>query len=114
MAHTPTALRRQADLGNHANVGMRELSRQADLGNLEALFDLAGLYHKGDQDWGVPQDDAEATRLLHLAAEQGYVKEQYALGVCCRDGNGEPQDDVEAVRLFRRAAKKGHAGAQSA
>ena len=61
---------------------------------------------------GVPQDDAEAVRWFHLAAEQGDADAQYNLGVMYDIGRGVPQDDAEAVRWYRLAAEQGHASGQ--
>ena len=60
----------------------------------------------------MPQDDAEAVRWYHLAAEQGHATAQYNLAVAYDTGRGVPQDDAEAVRWYRLAAEQGNATAQ--
>ena len=64
------------------------------------------MYQKGK---GVPQDDAEAVKWYHKAAEQGDADAQNNLGVMYRNGKGVPQDDAEAVKWYRKAAEQGHA-----
>ena len=41
-------------------------------------------------------DVVEAARLFRLAAEQGFAKAQYNLGLMYRLGKGVPKDDVQA------------------
>ena len=43
--------------------------------------------------FGVPEDDAEAARWLHLAAEQGHARAQCRLGLMHARGEGVPKDD---------------------
>lgn len=43
--------------------------RAAELGSVEALFNIAELYHAGD---GVEKDIPEAKRLYQLAFDKGY------------------------------------------
>ena len=51
------------------------------------------MYRNGE---GVPQDDVEAVRWLRLAADQGHVSAQLALGVMYASGQGVPQDYMQA------------------
>ena len=66
------------------------------------------MYHNGN---GVKEDHVEAMRWCWLAAEQGYAKAQYNIGVKYYNGHGMKQDHVEAVRWFRLAADQGYANA---
>ena len=59
------------------------------------------------------QDQAEATQLYRLAAEQGVAGAQSRLGVMYAEGRGVAQDDRESVRWFRLAAEQGDAEAQA-
>ena len=67
------------------------------------------MYRKGK---GVTQDYAKAVKWYHKAAEKGYVKAQFNLGLMYGNGEGVTQDYAEAVRWYRKAAKQGHAKAQ--
>jgi TPR repeat protein len=60
----------------------------------------------------VPQDQSEAAKWFHQAADQDDVVAQFHLGVMLAKGQGVPQDDVEAANWFRRAADLGDAQAQ--
>ena len=59
------------------------------------------------------QDQAEATQLYRLAAEQGIPGAQSQLGVMYAEGRGVAQDDRESVRWFQLAAEQGNAEAQA-
>ena len=61
---------------------------------------------------GVPQDYKTAVKWYRLAAEQGYVRAQYNLGLMYANGQGVPQDYKTAVKWFRLAAEQGNADAQ--
>ena len=51
-------------------------------------------------------------RWYRLAADQGYARAQFSLGLRYTNGLGVPQDDAEAARWIRLAADQGHAIAQ--
>ena len=59
------------------------------------------------------QEQAEATQLYRLAAEQGVAGAQSRLGIMYAEGRGVAQDDRESVRWFRLAAEQGDAEAQA-
>jgi hypothetical protein len=56
-------------------------------------------------------DNKEAAKFFHLAAEQGNVNGQFALGILYY-GAGGMQDYKKAAKFFRLAAEQGHAKAQ--
>jgi hypothetical protein len=75
-----------------------------------AQYNIAVCYKQGV---GVVQDSAEAMRWYRLAADRGYAKAQYSLGVLYETGIvGVPQDSAEAARCYRLAADQGYARAQ--
>ena len=53
---------------------------------------------------GVPQDYARAVGWWRKAAEQGYVKAQYILGLTYSEGLGVPQAFAQAYIWFNLAA----------
>ena len=57
------------------------------------------------------EDDREAVKWYRKAAEQGYAKAQYNLGVMYFKGEGVA-DDAEAVKWYRKSAEQGFAFAQ--
>ena len=50
---------------------------------------------------------AEAIRWTRAAADQGYARAQYALGLMYCDGRGDPQDLVQAHMWLNLAAAQG-------
>ena len=57
---------------------------------------------------------AQSTEIeqLRLAAEQGYARAQFNLGVMYATGEGVPKDDAKAVKWYRLVAEQGYARAQ--
>ncbi len=96
-----TALRRA-----HAVTGFLKFPQYGD-----ADFSLALLYYRGQ---GVPQDYAEAARLLHQAVDKGHVEAQATLGVVYELGRGVPQNYAQAAVWYRKAAEQGFPFAQNA
>lgn len=63
----------------------------------------------------MPQDDIEAAAWYRRAADQGFARGQYKLGLMHFTGRGGvPLDAVQAAAWLRKAADQGHATAQSA
>ena len=74
----------------------------AELGSIEAHFDLGLSFSKGEK--GVQQDRAEAARYFELAAMKGHVAARHNLGCQeCLNGNCR-----RAVRHYLIAAKMGY------
>jgi len=82
---------------------------QDQLRHALAQVNLGFLYVGGR---GVTQDQAEASKWFHAAAEQGYAGAQSILGNSYKEGLGVPQNYHEAVRWYRAGAEQGHARAQ--
>jgi uncharacterized protein len=89
---------------------LARLFKHAANGNPEAQFQIAMAYLDGKE---LPQDDGEAARLFHLAADHGYMPAQTNLGYLYASGRGVERDDTEAFRWFLRAATAGSAAACS-
>ena len=117
--------------------------RAAELGDLDAMSFLAGMYHDGQ---GVEPDIKKATRLYQiasdgghagaqnnfavlfestgneqmagryykLAAEQGLAPAEYMMGIYRWEGRGMDRDLEEAKRWFTSAAAKGYEDAKKA
>ena len=60
-----------------------------------------------DSGRGVRQDDAEALRWYRKAAEQGYAKAQYNLGLMYANGHGVHQDFDLSKEWFGKACDGG-------
>jgi TPR repeat protein len=89
---------------------MQSSLQAAELGDVASQALCGILYIAGEKD--VPQDIVKAVQFFHKAAEQGYTRAQYNLGVCYSNGTGVSQNDVKAVKLFELAANKGYSDAQ--
>jgi len=79
-------------------------------GDAAAQHNLGLMYANGE---GVAEDDVEAVRWYHLAADQGVADAQFNLGISYDYGEGVPEDDAEAARWYRLAANQGLVEAQS-
>ena len=73
----------------------------ADLGSIEALFNLGYAYDIGR---GVEQDEAKGIQFYEKAAMQGHAESRYNLG-CCEGMKGNHD---RALRHFLISAKMGH------
>jgi TPR repeat protein len=86
----------------------REWLPLAELGDVEAQFNLGVLYDEGA---GVEQDLAVAADWYRKAAEQGFIDAQTNLGIMYYFGHGVARDYHEATKWFRLAAEQGDAEA---
>jgi len=57
------------------------------------------------EDYGVPENDAEAVRWYRLVAEQGYASAQTSLGVMYVIGDGVPEDSVRQLHVQRNLSR---------
>jgi TPR repeat protein len=69
------------------------------------------MYYKGD---GVEKDSHEARKWWTLAAQQGYARAQYALGLMYAAGLDVSQDYVTAHKWWTLAAAQGDEDARKA
>ena len=76
----------------------------AELGDIEAQFNLGVMYDEGA---GVDKDLAIAADWYEKAAEQGFVDAQSNLGMMYFHGHGVPCDYKKASSWFRKAASQG-------
>lgn len=84
---------------------LQELEDKAAAGDLEAQTTLALARYAGGL---LKKDDAEALRLLHQAADQGYMAAEEALGIFAEAGVGTGHAaPVEALHWYGKAAQQG-------
>ncbi|EJK69094.1 hypothetical protein THAOC_09687 [Thalassiosira oceanica] len=76
------------------------LTEAAELGSIEALFNLGAAYYQGE---GVQQDKAKAVEFFERAAKQGHIGSRHNLG-CIEAAKG---DYERAARHFLISAKLG-------
>jgi TPR repeat protein len=76
-----------------------------DKGDEHAAYQLAYLYDAGS---GVPQDHAEAVRLMRFAADKGMPAAMNNVGIAYFRGmGGVAKDSAEAGRWYLKAAQAG-------
>src|SRR5882762_1665753 len=84
---------------------LKVLDEKAEAGDPEAETILALAYHSAVL---LRNDESEALRLLHRAADQGFVAAEESLGIFYAAGIGMPQPNPgEAMAWYRQAAQHG-------
>lgn len=87
---------------------MKFFNQAASLGSAEALFELSGFYLTGKKELGIAANSVEAYAKAKAAAELGYAKAQYGMGVYCDQGIGLPARDEKAAQdWYLKAYKQG-------
>jgi len=61
------------------------------------------MYDNGE---GIPENDAEAVKWYRKAADQGYAKAQYNLGVMYYSGDGVPENDVKFMIYAKKSGNE--------
>lgn len=84
---------------------LKDLKKDADDGNVEALFDMANIYEHG---LGPEQDLGKAFTLYKQAADKNYADAIFKLGVMYTFGHGVEVDHGKAATCFRKAYESGH------
>lgn len=83
---------------------LQPLEDKARAGNLEAQTLLALAYHAGVL---LKKDDMEATRLLHQAADRGYMAAEESLGIFAETGIGMDRPaPADALNWYKKAAQQ--------
>jgi len=81
----------------------------ATQGNTSAQYNLAVMYHRGDN---VSKNIKQALYWYREAAKQGLGQAQYNLGLMYSSGDGVPQSNQTAAAWYNQAAKQGVVEAQ--
>lgn len=101
----PTAYSLQAKAKLLKLPQLQSLEDKAQAGDPEAETLLALAFHGATL---LKRDDEEALRLLHKAADQGFMPAQESLGIFSEMGIGMPQPaPAEALEWYTKAAKQG-------
>lgn len=82
----------------------RELKRKAELGEIEAMHQLAKCYHLGDS---TQQNYSLAVKWYKQAALKGFPNSLNNLALCYIMGTGVPIDTIYAIQLLHQAADQG-------
>ena len=88
------------------------LIESAENGDSESQYNLAVDYEKGDD--GLKKDPYKAFRLYELSANQGFVRAEYAYGLCILNGVGTEQNVLLGQEWIKKAAEHGDSYAQYA
>jgi TPR repeat protein len=95
------------NLYNHAKE-TRAIERMlfyANRGNIQAQFDLAMAYAKGE---GVKRDESKAFYWFHKSARGGHTLAKYYMGISFLEGRGVRRDIHLARYWFKQAINDGH------
>ena len=87
----------------------RLYQRAADLGDVQAMYNLGCAYLKGD---GVKVDTGKTVKYFRMAADRGNARAQHNLGNLFYDGIGVDRDFAESYRYYKLAAEQGLARAE--
>lgn len=104
-ASRPSAYSLQAKAKALKLEDLQSLENKAIAGDPEAETTLALAYHEAVL---LKRDNAEALRLLHRAADQGFMAAQESLGIFSEAGIGMKQPaPAEALDWYKKAAQQG-------
>ena len=89
-------------------MAVREYQKAAELGHVEAMYNLAVAYFQGD---GVQQNYQKAQAWYQKAADMGHASAKYNLGSMYFYGQGVDANQSHALTLWQQAAEQGNAKA---
>ena len=99
-------LGRALDHGGRFSEAAAAYRTSADLGNHQAMRNLAILYENGE---GVTQDYTEAMTWFRKSADLGNALAMNNIGLFYRNGKGVPEDLTAALEWYRKSAAGGAA-----
>ena len=105
-ASLPDGSPEQKEIRNHAKDNILELANEEDV---FAQASAAWGYREG---YGTAVDHVEAVKWVRKAAEQGFARAQYDLGLMYQFGRGVERSNEKAVEWYLKAAEQGYADAQ--
>lgn len=103
-------LGRALDHGGRFAEALAQYRKAADLGNHQAMRNLAILYENGE---GAAQDRTEAMRWFRKSADLGNAFAMNKVGLLYDEGLGIAKDKKEAYRWFSKAAEAGNVEAMT-
>ena len=105
-ASLPDGSPEQDEIRNHAKDNILELANEEDV---FAQTNAAWGYREG---YGTAVDHVEAVKWVRKAAEQGFARAQYDLGLMYEFGTGVERSNEKAAEWYLKAAEQGYAEAQ--
>ena len=82
-----------------------QIKKLVEMGNAEAMYSLGCCYAEGK--FGLPKDLGKAVELWHRAAELGYAKSYYNVGIAYLNGDSVRKDEIKAKYYCELAAMRG-------
>ena len=105
----PQYLLKLAREASSNEVAAKHYQQAANLGNVQAMASLGGLYYNGK---GLPQNYEKAVYWYQRAAELGHAQGQFSLGLCYEEGNGVKQNAKKAEYWYKKAIDGGYGNAR--
>ena len=105
-ASLPDGSPEQKEIRNHAKDNILELANEEDV---FAQASAAWGYREG---YGTAVDHVKAVKWVRKAAEQGFARAQYDLGLMYEFGTGVERSNEKALEWLQKAAEQGFARAQ--
>lgn len=96
----------------NAEEGLKWIQKSAELGNAQAMYELAILYYTGSISPLIPEDEKTAYELFQKASEQEHTCALYMVAYVLLHGQGCETDTARAVDLLYRAGERGHRSAR--
>lgn len=93
------------DSQKDANTAIGYYLAAAEIGNIDANYELGMIYYNGD---GVTQDFYRAREYFERAADKGDADALYMLACMCLKGQGAEPNDIMGREYLRGAAERGH------
>ena len=92
------------------DITLDTLIQLAENGDVEAQYNLALIYYRGD---GIEEDKKEAFEWFEKAARQGDSDAQFYLAFSYMNGEGIEENKGEAFRWYKKSAERGNISAQN-
>src|SRR5882757_8874949 len=86
--------------------------KAADQGEVDAQFNLAVMYARGDVPPENHPDMAKAVPLFRKAALQGHAESQYIVALAYHEATGVERDEEECKKWMQASAEQGHSKAE--
>ena len=86
---------------------IKQLMKRTEVGDVEAIFHLAGYYSQGNH-YGTPQNYTKELELFHRAAELGHDVASFNIGNSYYHGEGVGRDAKKAMHHWELGAMRGN------
>lgn len=111
MGEASARIMTQPDQTNIYIAEWSKLRHFADLGDVNAQYQLANYYYEPPERSSLPRSYSKAAKYYRMAAEQNHAPSQHNLGVLYLKGQGVERDWVKAYAWFSLSAAQGYRAA---